>query len=83
MIWIAQVIVDRESHSRHPILHRYTFSAQQKYEQLSYEKAFEYEPEPEDIKLYEIDLEEFKNNIRLFLEGLGPLGYGLLKVSSS
>ena len=49
--------------------------------ELSYEKAFEHKPEPEDVELYKINMDEFQTNIKLFLEGLGPTGYALLKVS--
>jgi hypothetical protein len=59
-----------------------TSDAQKKYEELSYENALEYVPESEEIALHKIDLEKFQKNIRLFLEGLGPIGYALLKVSS-
>jgi len=58
-----------------------TFTVQKTYMELSYEKAFEHKPEPEDVELYKINMDEFQTNIKLFLEGLGPTGYALLKAS--
>ncbi|KAA1099298.1 hypothetical protein PGT21_002642 [Puccinia graminis f. sp. tritici] len=60
---------------------KHAYDVQKKYDELSYSKAFEYQPGPEEMELYKFDLDEFKLTIDLYLQGLGPTGYALLKAS--
>ncbi|KAI7944411.1 hypothetical protein MJO28_010106 [Puccinia striiformis f. sp. tritici] len=54
---------------------------QKRYAELTWEKAFEYVPEPEDLERYKINLDFYKSCTGAYLEGLGPKGYSLLKAS--
>lgn len=57
------------------------FRLQEQYHSYSYEKAFEFLPDADDVESYCINLDEFKLYISSYLEGLGPIGYSLLKAS--
>ncbi|MBW0506896.1 hypothetical protein O181_046611 [Austropuccinia psidii MF-1] len=54
---------------------------QLKYAGFTYEKAFQYVPEEQDLKLHHIDIKEYHQFISAYLEGVGPFGYSLLKAS--
>ncbi|WAQ88593.1 hypothetical protein PtA15_10A12 [Puccinia triticina] len=57
------------------------FSVQKRYDEFSYSKAFEYLPATEELERNNTDVEKVKMYAGLFLRGLGPNGYALLKAS--
>ncbi|POW23033.1 hypothetical protein PSHT_00506 [Puccinia striiformis] len=64
-----------------PWSYRLALDVQKRYAELTWEKAFEYVPEPEDLERYKINLDFYKSCTGAYLEGLGPKGYSLLKAS--